>query len=485
VTGVPHGPSDGPSEDLAPWAGRWPLLPESVLSAIRLIGDLRNGGTATCRPDEAAAALLTALHSAGGRTLPGVCVQRLLQDDTHPYIQCLDRGEEPGASLRALLRSDLQQLQFVAQLPWIDWVRSAGVRWVDSEGAPALQGTSADVASPWSSQMARQQLETVLGQGGDWGEALEDLSRFWRHYGCGLHQGVAAYRLGVSDRVGAPEGHTQLLPIRDFDHFPLEWLQFSGGRADLLEQNTLALLEGDEASNALIWGPRGCGKSTLIRSLVGRYWERGLRAIEIPAASYLHLPSLFELVRNRREYFIAVLDNIAVEPQDPAHRTLATMLDGGLEQTPPNLIFYATSNYKDLVDRHGERPDGPPPQQADAARAGEGGGATEPVLAAYDPQGLQRLDERRALDDRFALKIFIDLPTKSQYEQIVLAYAERAGLGDCEERVLADFRVWCMRHNHDLIGGRTARDYIRHRVASVQREATDSVRQTQTPRAPH
>ena len=231
------------------------------------------------------------------------------------------------------------------------------------------------------------------------------------------------------------------------------------------------MLANDEASNALIWGPRGCGKSTLIRALVARYWDQGLRAIEIPSASYGQLPALFDLVRHRPESFIAVLDNIALEPQDPAHRTLASLLDGGLEQSPANLVFYATSNYKDLVDRHGERPGGPPAQQADAAVAARLGGATEPTLDAYDPQGLQRLDERRALDDRFALKIFIDLPTQSQYEKILHAYAQRAGLTESSQDLVADFRIWRMRHNHDLVGGRTVRDYVRYRVADRDRDA--------------
>ena len=78
----------------------------------------------------------------------------------------------------------------------------------------------------------------------------------------------------------------------------------------------------------------------------------------------------------------------------------------------------------------------------------------------YDPQQLQRLDEERALDDRFALKVFLDLPHKTQYQQMVVSYARRAGINTPEDELLASFEVWRMRHNHDLVGGRTVRDFI-------------------------
>lgn len=454
---------------LANWSHRWVVLPEPVRSGLQNIVELVVDQAGSDELEEAADHLIGILHSFGTETLTSFCARQLLRDDTHPFIRCLDLGDTPGASLRGLFGRDLRRLEHLARMPWLDWVGDTGgdvPHLTTTEEAPRER---ADDSRPWSAQTARAKLVQRLCDRGDWTDSVDELERFWTRFGCGPRQGVVAYRLGEAD------GGPGLLPIRDFAEFPLEWLQFSGPRIELLEHNTLALLAGDGASNALIWGPRGCGKSTLIRSLVGRYWDQGLRAIEIPAVSYRHLPALLELVRHRPERFIAVLDNIGIEPQDPSHRALATILDGGLEQTPANLVFYATSNYKDLVDRHGERPDGPPPQQADSARSLQMIGATEPALAAYDPQGLQRLDERRALDDRFALKIFIDLPTKSQYEQIVLAYAQRAGLADVEEEILTDFRIWCMRHNHDLVGGRTARDYIQHRVADSRQGAHRAV----------
>ena len=85
----------------------------------------------------------------------------------------------------------------------------------------------------------------------------------------------------------------------------------------------------------------------------------------------------------------------------------------------------------------------------------------------YDPQQLQRLDEERALDDRFALKVFLDLPSRQQYRAMVLSYARRAGIDLSEEDLLAAFEVWRMRHNHDLVGGADGARLHRRLLAAV------------------
>ena len=191
---------------------------------------------------------------------------------------------------------------------------------------------------------------------------------------------------------------------------------------------------------------------------MGQFFDRGLRAIEISPSCYHLLPSLFALVRGRRQRFVGVLDNVSLSRGDNSLHLLSRVLDGGLEACPDNLVFYATSNYKDLVDREGERSQGLGQMQLDDERPNRVNQGIQAEF--YDPQQLQRLDQERALDDRFALKVFLDLPSRQQYRAMVMSYARRAGIDLPEEDLLAAFEVWRMRHNHDLVGGRTARDFI-------------------------
>ena len=296
------------------------------------------------------------------------------------------------------------------------------------------------------------QLKERFAHSEDWAELAESLGCLIREHGRGALRRFPAFRL--VDRGDKPS----LEPIRHFAEFPLDWLEGNEARIEVLEENTRHFLAGYRAHNALIWGPRGGGKSTLIRALVGRFFNRGLRAIEISPACYHLLPDLFTLVRGRRQHFVGVLDNVSLGRGDDSLHLLSRMLDGGLEVCPDNLVFYATSNYKDLVDREGERPQGLGQMQLDDERPNR----VNQVIQAefYDPQQLQRLDQERALDDRFALKVFLDLPSRQQYRAMVLSYARRAGIDLPEEDLLAAFEVWRMRHNHDLVGGRTARDFI-------------------------
>ena len=393
--------------------------------------------------DALLAAALNGDWGGGAPDLQGLLLNRLL-DGQHPFLRACEAQSpvDVPAALHQVMCRDLQSAATLARPPWGIWLRLIG------GVAEPLALMPADGVEPAAVGRLK---ERFVGRE-DWVGLAGELGCLIRQHGRGALRRFPAFRLVA--RGAEPT----LEPIRHFAEFPLGWLEGNEARIQVLEDNTRHFLAGYRAHNALIWGPRGGGKSTLIRALVGQFFDRGLRAIEIAPSCYPLLPDLFTLVRGRRQCFVGVLDNVSLDRGDDNLHWLSRVLDGGLEARPDNLVFYATSNYKDLVDREGERPQGLGQMPLDDERPNRVNQGIQAEF--YDPQQLQRLDQERALDDRFALKIFLDLPSRQQYRAMVLSYARRAGIDRPEEDVLAAFEIWRLRHNHDVVGGRTARDFI-------------------------
>lgn len=152
----------------------------------------------------------------------------------------------------------------------------------------------------------------------------------------------------------------------------------------LLQANTRQFVQGFPANNALLWGARGTGKSSLVRALQAEYAGRGLRLIEIDKTDLLHLPALVEQIRDLPWRFLLFCDDLAFEADDSAYKTLKTVLDGSVETAPDNLLLYATSNRRHLL----------PEQRSDNQAAQMVDGELHPGEA---------IEEKIALSDRFGL----------------------------------------------------------------------------------
>ncbi|MDW8066385.1 MAG: DUF815 domain-containing protein, partial [Aquificaceae bacterium] len=118
---------------------------------------------------------------------------------------------------------------------------------------------------------------------------------------------------------------------------------------ETLKRNTLQLIKGLPANDVLLWGERGTGKSSLVKSMLGLFAKEGLRIVQVYKMDIMHLSELYDALREREEKFILFFDDLSFEPEDENVRVLKSMMDGDVEERPQNLVIYATSNRRHLM----------------------------------------------------------------------------------------------------------------------------------------
>lgn len=119
-----------------------------------------------------------------------------------------------------------------------------------------------------------------------------------------------------------------------------------------IDRNTRQFLAGLPANNALLWGSRGTGKSSLVKALLNEYAEQGLRMIQVESHDLIDLPQIMEPIQERTEKFILFCDDLSFEAGDPSYKALKAALDGSLAAAPDNLLIYATSNRRHLLPEY-------------------------------------------------------------------------------------------------------------------------------------
>jgi predicted AAA+ superfamily ATPase len=119
-----------------------------------------------------------------------------------------------------------------------------------------------------------------------------------------------------------------------------------------LERNTRQFLKGLPANNALLWGSRGTGKSSLVKALVNEYHDDGLRVLEVDKNDLIDLPDVVEGIQNRPERFLLFCDDLSFEADDSSYKALKAILDGSVHAPPENVLIYATSNRRHLLPEY-------------------------------------------------------------------------------------------------------------------------------------
>lgn len=153
---------------------------------------------------------------------------------------------------------------------------------------------------------------------------------------------------GTWAAVWRPRG-AGLRPVRRLDPVRLEDLLGIDAQKTELVRNTEAFLAGRPARNALLWGSRGTGKSSLIKALLNGYAPAGLRLIEMDKDDLVDLAEVVDTLRELPQRFILFCDDLSFETEETLYKHLKSVLEGSIELPPENVLVYATSNRRHLV----------------------------------------------------------------------------------------------------------------------------------------
>jgi predicted AAA+ superfamily ATPase len=191
---------------------------------------------------------------------------------------------------------------------------------------------------------------------------------------------------------------------------------------DILLDNTRRFARGLPANNALLWGARGMGKSSLVKAAhaaVNAENPNSLMLIEIHREDIESLPRLMTLLRQQRRRAIVFCDDLSFDRDDTSYKSLKAVLEGGIEGRPANVIFYATSNRRHLMPR----------DMMENERS-----------TAINPS--EAVEEKVSLSDRFGLWLGFHNCSQDDYLGMVASYAEHFGLKIGREALEAEAIEW-------------------------------------------
>ncbi len=218
---------------------------------------------------------------------------------------------------------------------------------------------------------------------------------------------LAAPDFTAADAFVWQTGPDALVPVEKVNHIALDLLVGIDRARDTLLLNTRQFANGFAANNALLWGSRGMGKSSLVKTIHAELLREGasLKIVELQREDLPSVGRLLALLRNAPERFLLYCDDLSFSHDDQHYKSLKAVLDGGIEGRPENVLLYATSNRRHLMPRdmiENERSNGINPGEA--------------------------VEEKVSLSDRFGLWLGFHPCDQDDYLAMIDGYCAAAGL---------------------------------------------------------
>ena len=250
---------------------------------------------------------------------------------------------------------------------------------------------------------------------------------------------AASASLDAADGFVWRGAEDRLVPVPAISRIEIELLKGIDRQKRVLLDNTLAFAQGRPANNALLWGARGAGKSSLVKAahaaVAAEVRSARLGLVEVHREDLPLLPKLLERLRASDRRFLLFCDDLSFDAGEAAYKALKVVLEGGLEGRPENVLFYATSNRRHLISR----------EMIENERS-----------TALNPG--EAVEEKVSLSDRFGLWIGFEPQDQAAYLAIVAAYADAFALPWDREKIRAAALRWAVQRG--ARSGRVAWQFI-------------------------
>ncbi len=355
-----------------------------------------------------------------GNILKSYLIYLILQDENIFSVTAEKFGDKIGTSLtqavlhdiailRTFLTSDLDNLYESSIINNYSPTHLGTARYV-----PPLQDYFVNVENPATAK-----------------QVLTKLIEHYVQHGYGDIANYAAFRWN---------SETGLTGISCYDPIRLEDIIGYEHQKAVLVSNTEAFLAHRPANNVLLSGDRGTGKSSSVKALVNHYFDQGLRLVEVSKHELKQLNDIMNTLRCRGKKFILFLDDLSFEEFEVEYKYLKSIMEGGLEAKPDNVLIYATSNRRHLIR--------------------ETWRDNEDEIHTNDT-----VNEKISLSDRFGITLNYSSPNQDEYLNIIEGIAKQNNLPLSPAELKADAIKWEMLHSGR--SGRTAQQFVTHLLGNI------------------
>ena len=251
-------------------------------------------------------------------------------------------------------------------------------------------------------------------------------------------------RFAAADAFSWHPDERRLAPVANVNRVEMSLLKGIDRLRDMLLENTQRFARGLPANNALLWGARGMGKSSLVKAVHAavnaahaqrKAGDGLLKLIEIHREDIESLPDLMGLMRGAPYRFIVFCDDLSFEAEDTSYKSLKAMLEGGIEGRPENVVFYATSNRRHLMSR-----DMMENERSSAINPGEA------------------VEEKVSLSDRFGLWLGFHRCSQDEFLAMVDGYVAHYRIAHPREKTHREALEWAT--TRGARSGRVAWQYV-------------------------